>query len=164
MAERVERETVTDFDQTGWSTWRKMMVPTADGAGQDFKARPGDLPGYRLPPQEVMKKLGDDGDMCGTYEWRARRNQEGAQGRVVYVGSTCRGKRGSLSARINEYCQNGSHKNEEINGALENNYELWVHVKTCSQKITAENRENQLLAMYDYAWNIRNNGHMRDIL
>ena len=141
-----------------------MMIPTADGAGPDFEARLGALPGYRLPPQKVMEILGHDGDMCGIYEWRARLNQPGAQGRVVYVGSTCRGRRGSLSTRIIEYCRDGSHKNEEIDDALENNYELWVRVKTCVKKETAENRENRLLEQFDYAWNEIDNGDMRDIL
>ena len=162
MAERIDREVAKNFDHKDWSTWKKMMVPTTDGAGPDFEARPGALPGYRLPPQKVMNKLGGDGQKCGIYEWRA--HEVGAEGIVVYVGSTSRVTPGSLSARISEYCSDGSHKKIKFNHALRHNYELWVRVKTCDSKETAENRENQLLAKYDYAWNKRANGKMRSIL
>ena len=164
MAQRIHRETATNFDHTKWSTWKKMMVATTDGAGPDFEARPGALPGYRLPPQKVREKLGRDGQKCGIYEWRARRNERGAKGIVVYVGSTSRVTRGSLSTRIIEYCSDGSHKKIQINHVLNHNYELWVRVKTCVKKETAEKRENELLEKYDYAWNETDNSDMRDIL
>ena len=108
---------------------------------------------------------------CGIYEWQARRPRRGIRSanlKVVYVGSTCTGKPGSLKARILEYCTNGSHKSENINDALQKGYELWVRVEkngpsSDRSTTTAENRENELLKKYDYAWNVRNNA-IRDIL
>ena len=76
-----------------------------------------------------------------------------------------RGNPGSLRAKILEYCNNGSHKEALINEALEKGYELWVRVKTSNQsRVSAEQMENELLETYDYAWNVRNNDAIRDIL
>jgi len=66
-----------------------------------------------------------------------------------------------------EYCTNGSHKKDLINDALERGYELWVRVKISTPRRNcredAERMENELLAKYNYAWNIRNNA-VRSIL
>ena len=83
---------------------------------------------------------------------------------VVYVGSTCRTKRGALRSRILEYCTNGSHKDDLINNALDDGYELCVRVKITRGRQAAEDEENDLLDQYDYAWNTRGNGEIRDIL
>ena len=88
--------------------------------------------------------------------------------RVVYVGSTCSTRKpGPLRTRILEYCTNGSHKKDLINDTLERGYELWVRVKISqalyNPKKDAERIENELLAMYNYAWNISNNA-LRSIL
>lgn len=99
-------------------------------------------------------------DGCGIYEWRAKRNEEVA---VVYIGSTCTKKSGSLRGRVKEYCKTGSHKGDFINEALKMGYQLQVRMKPASSKKVAEQLENQLLDEYDYAWNERCNG-MREIL
>ena len=41
-----------------------------------------------------------------------------------------RDKQGALRRRINEYCTNGSHKEDFMNETLTEGYELWVRVKT----------------------------------
>lgn len=78
--------------------------------------------------------------------------------------------------RILEYCTNGSHKDDLINDALRRGYELQVRVKVVGRmwnpvrriwhprEEVAENEENKLLATYNYAWNKRNNGQIREIL
>lgn len=139
-----------------------MMVPTSEGPGPGFKDREH-RPGYRLSNKKVRDKL-EDYDGYGIYEWSAKRNRRGAKRKVVYVGSTCRSKRGSLSKRILEYCRNGSHKARKIDDALQRKYELWVRVKSSANKKEAEKEENELLEQYNYAWNKRNNGKMRNIL
>ena len=52
-------------------------------------------------------------------------------------------------------------KKDLINDALGRGYELWVRVKmstaTYDCDLDAERMENELLAKYNYAWNIRNN-------
>ena len=85
---------------------------------------------------------------------------------VVYVGSTCREKPGALRDRIQSYCRNGSHKEELMNDALLEGYELCVRVKPtrARSKLNAERMENKLLAKYDYAWNKRNNNRVRKIV
>ena len=101
---------------------------------------------------------------CGIYEWRAKGTRAHQPNYVVYVGSTCRGKPGALRRRIIEYCTNGSHKEDLMNEALGNEYELWVRVKISQGRESAENMENELLEKYDYAWNVRNNGNIRHML
>ena len=94
---------------------------------------------------------------CGIYEWGVKRPLlDETKIRVVYVGST-----GTLGGRIHSYCRDGSHKEDLINAALLKGYELWVRVKRtrANSKLIAELMEIQLLAMYNYAWNKRNNGN-----
>jgi hypothetical protein len=64
-----------------------------------------------------------------------------------------------------EYCRDGSHKSKLIDDALEKGYELWVRVKaTTGLRDRAEDIENDLLSKYNYAWNIRENIGVRDVL
>ena len=64
---------------------------------------------------------------------------------------------------------NGSHKARLINRVLRNDAEIHVRVKPCGLpnlnqlKANAEQLENALLANYDYAWNERDNGEIRQI-
>lgn len=58
-----------------------------------------------------------------------------------------------------------------INEALERGYEFWVRVKIVTgchpykeDAEVAEDMENKLLDRYDYAWNVRRNGRVRNIL
>ena len=110
----------------------------------------------------IRNAFPDQAQYCGIYEWEARRSDQ--PNRVVYVGSTCSRKPGSLRDRILEYCTNGSHKDRPINNALRKGYVLWVRVKSARDRETAEDLENELLDHYNYAWNERCNGGFRDIL
>jgi len=85
---------------------------------------------------------------------------------VVYVGSTCtrNGRCERLKSRIVGYCKHGNHKAGLIKDELREGYELWVRVKQASGEEDAKAQENALLAMYDYAWNIRNNNSIRYVL
>ena len=147
----------------GWSNWKKAMVPPDDG-GRNLEPRGQDQDGFIY--SKIRNAFPDQAEHCGIYEWQAKGTRQGQPNHVVYVGSTCRGKRGALRDRILEYCTNGSHKEDFINKALERGYELWVRVKIAEGRNPsedAEDMENELLAKYDYAWNIRNNGS-RNIL
>ena len=74
-----------------------------------------------------------------------------------------RDKQGALRRRINEYCTDESHKEDFMNEALTEGYELWVRVKTSEGKKDAEDMENKLLEKYHCAWNIQKNGEIRHI-
>ena len=131
--------------------------------------------GYTLEPRgkhqvgficaSIRNAFPDEAEHCGIYEWQARFH--GQDTRVVYVGSTCRGKPGALRNRILEYCRNGSHKRDLLNDALRIGYELWVRVKISKARYNcredAERMEKQLLETYNYAWNVRKNA-IRSIL
>ena len=113
---------------------------------------------------DIGVALGDVGNNCGIYEWRATRNDQ--PNRVVYVGSTCprEGLCPRLRNRIIGYCTNGNHKQVLINDALRKGYELWVRYKLAENVEEARRLENELLAMYDYAWNVRRNDFIRGTL
>lgn len=112
----------------------------------------------------IRDSLGRAGKNCGIYEWQATRDRQ--PNTVVYVGSTCPrgGSCPRLRNRIIGYCTDGNHKMDLINDALRKRYELWVRFKRAENVEQARNRENELLARYDYAWNIRNNDDIRNIL
>ena len=149
----------------GWSRWVKAMVPTEEpkkmAESQHYERRGTNQTDVMYT--NINTVLSDEMAQCDIYEWRAVR-QDGNQPKVVYVGSTCREKPGSLRVRILEYCENGSHKKDLIKEALERQYELEVRVKTCgADTANAEKMENELLNTHNYAWNVRNNA-IRDIL
>ena len=152
----------------GWSDWVKAMVPP-NVKGNNTKRRGAGQVGSICT--DIESAFPDEAEECGIYEWKAKGTLANQPIHVVYVGSTCRGKTGALRRRINEYCRNGSHKANLINGALNRGYELWVRVKTSKKKRKkkrkkkedAENMENELLEKYNYAWNVRNNA-IRNIL
>ena len=146
----------------------KAMVPAEEPetmVGQHYEHRSAGQTGVMCT--NIRKALPDEMNKCGIYEWKARGLFVGQpDGVVVYVGSTCRAIPGALRDRILEYCTDGSHKPRIINDALQRGYELCVRVKTSGRnsdrsRKTAENRENELLERYDYAWNFRNNGKTR---
>ena len=148
----------------GWSYWQKALVPLDD----DLEHR-GNPKQVGLMCSSIKYAFLDEVDCCGIYEWKAVGTSfRGQPDHVVYIGSTCRSKPGGLKRRILEYCTNGSHNEELINEALNKGYELWVRIKVVSEwpprKEDAEEMENDLLDRYDDAWNVRNNGRIRDIL
>ena len=149
----------------GWSDWVRAIVPAENQHDEhSYEDRSADQTGVMCT--NIREVLEHEMSKCGIYEWQAR--QPGGRN-VVYVGSTCTAKRGSLRTRVLQYCTHGSHKSELINDALERGYELFVRVKTSGRnnmnnKLRAEEMENGLLEQYDYAWNIRGNDADRDIL
>jgi hypothetical protein len=161
----------SDLPTEGWSDWTRAMVPAKSPSRaekEDFRRRPGNRRGFVCITD--MKDVFDKYD-CGIYEWMAVGTKGRHETKVVYIGSTCREKPGALKYRIKEYCSNGSHKSELIDGALEKGYELWVRVKPSGRsKVRAKNLENaeklenDLLSKYNYAWNIRDNIGLRDVL
>ena len=158
QAQKKSREG-SHLQSKGWSVWKKAMVPVANGGYT--KNRKADQSGF------IWKSIKEDkniAELCGIYEWRATRQDQSP--RVVYVGSTCtrRGKYQSLRSRILVYCWDGSHKADLINGALRKGYTLEVRYKYALSEAEARQQENDLLDMYDYAWNERCNVRIRHIL
>ena len=56
-----------------------------------------------------------------------------------------------------------NYKEDLINDALRRKYELWVRFKQARSAEEAQAWENALLAAYDYACNVRNNGNIRAV-
>ena len=154
-----------DPSAAGWSDWEKALVPLR--SGREHRGNPDQV---GLICSSIRSAFPGMAKSCGIYEWRAEGTSLGQPTHVVYIGSTCRGKTGSLRDRILEYCRNGSHKEDLFNDALRKGYELWVRVRVVEEdypdgKEDAEDLENKFLARYDYAWNERKNGNcIRDIL
>ena len=153
---RRERES-SRLPTENWTDWRKAMVPK--NTERNLERRGARQFGYMCT--NIRSAFPDEAECCGIYEWQARATPPNTRRCVVYVGSTCRAKPGSLRDRIIEYCTSGSHKGREINGALRKGYELWVRVKTSDGADEAQNMENKLLDKYDYAWNERRNEKIR---
>jgi hypothetical protein len=142
---------VGDGGKTRWSEWYLMMSPDTDR--RDFERR--------TFPHEGSRSLINIPECCGIYEWKVKRN---LREKVVYIGSSCRkANKSSLRARISRYCTDGSHKCCLINPALIKGYELFVRYKMYDDIDTSEKAENNYLTKYDYAWNIRENGRIRDL-
>ena len=148
----------------GWS-WSQWMLAMTPKKHSDFRIRETVecwQPGYKIRKGELKCQFGYVSKCYGIYEWMAR-NTKTRKEYVVYIGCTCRNKRGKFIDRIYEYCSTGSHKAHLINSALENGYELLVRFKgsagddsdTDLSKYTAECDENAVLKFYDYAWNVR---------
>ena len=159
-----QRQAREDSTEARWSDWELAMIPSIPSSRRGFERRGENQDGWIC--SSIKDAFDGQAQRCGIYEWQARRFDQ--PNRVVYVGSTCRGKEGALRDRILEYCRNGSHKKDLINDALDEGYELWVRVKISQPsqncKADAEKMENELLAKYNYAWNIRNNVAVRSIL
>ncbi len=148
----------------GWSNWEKAMVPL-HFEGIDIRHRGANQVGFIC--SSIRNAFPDKAQQCGIYEWGAKGTLPDQPSYVVYLGSTCRDQP-ALRGRINEYCNNGSHKKDLMNSALRRGYVLWVRVKIVEgdnpRRKDAEKMEKALLATYNYAWNVRNNGEERDIL
>ena len=142
------------------------MVPTRHGRYTEDRG-PGQ-PGYMW--SNIRTVLNEVAGFCGIYEIQVRGTLPSQlQSAVVYVGSTCPrqadgGQCRRLKNRIINYCRHGNHKIDLINYALSRGYELWVRYKQAGSPGEAQAWENTLLAMYDYAWNVRNNGNIRAVL
>lgn len=143
--------------QEGWSHWVRALIPFVPEGGQHHYEERNGNNGYICTNVKTAIP-----HHCGIYEWRAVKGDHEV---VVYIGSTCRNRPSpSLKERILEYCNNGAHKKDLINDALERGYELHVRTKSAKSQQDAEDQENVLLKKYNYTWNIRNNHALRDIL
>lgn len=151
-----ESSNLTGERSRGWSRWMEAMVYEEQN---NFIGR-GNRIGYKLQNLVVP-----NGNCCGIYEWRAKR--DGQNPIIVYVGSTCR-EGDSLQQRIEEHCSLNTHKVLLINTALRRGYNLQYRTKSVdfgdNDLVRAQDLENELLDKYDYAWNQRRNGNVRDIL
>ena len=162
---RENNDLVRFQDQGPWSLWRRAMVPTSHGRFTENRG-PGQ-PGYMW--SNIRNVLNEVAGLCGIYEFQVRGTLPGQlQGAIVYVGSACpRGADGGLCRKLNSriinYCRHGNHKAFQINDALRRGYELWVRYKQARSAEEAQAWENALLAAYDYAWNVRNNGNIRAV-
>ena len=108
-----------DPSAAGWSDWEKALVPLR--FGREHRGHPDQV---GLICSSIRSAFPGMAESCGIYEWRAEGTALAQPTHVVYIGSTCRGKTGSLRDRILEYCRNGSRKEDLFNDALHKGYEL----------------------------------------
>ena len=138
----------------GWSYWIWAMAPSNTIRKGTKPRRHGEVgtmnPRILAALNEVNPRVRIR-NLCGVYEWRAT-VAFGWEPRVVYVGSTR-----NLQNRIYGYCEKGNHKSALVDDALRRGYELWVRFKPAENEEQARRMENELLAMYNYAWNVRRN-------
>ena len=153
-----------------WKKWIWAIAPEDTQRVMNLREREPNQEGFmnskmkdRLRGRSRDKKVSW---LCGIYEWGIKGNNK-AKPRVVYVGSTCArngGRCTRMQNRILSYCKHGNHKSDLINKALREGYELWVRFMPTENERSARDEENRLLENYDYAWNKRNNGKIRNIL
>lgn len=158
------------LEAEGWSEWMFSMAPEeTTRQGTNLTERGNGQVGLKnVKLRDKLKEQNENVEnLCGIYEWRATRHG-GREPTVVYVGSTCprpSGRWQRMANRILKYTKDGDHKEELINDALRNGYELWVRFKPANGNVTEARRmENDLLDKYDYACNIRRNVQERNIL
>ena len=151
----------------GWTNWIWAMAPEKTTRVWNLKTRRNHQ-GYRNT--NIAEELWEENDnvtrLCGINEWRATQSF-GSDPIVVYVGSTCSRNGGPctrMKNRIVSYCKHGNHKSDHINKALSRGYELWVRFMPTGSEKEARKMEDYLLGKYDYAWNKRKNGKIRNIL
>ena len=77
----------------------------------------------------------------------------------VAIMNHCRAE----SLGIAGYCWHGNHKAALINDTLTKGYTLEVRYKQTFNEADARQQENDLLDVYDYAWNKRCNGGINGI-
>lgn len=137
-----------------WGEWYTIMSlnPLEPGSWvqrSDEEGKPGT--GYKN-----VKALKDTSKLCGIYELRIMKDTKTV---VVYVGSSCCGTGKGVRSRLKGYATNGSHKRAFINAALIEGAIIQARVKVndeCTKEQSGE-WENELLAKYDYLWNVRRN-------
>lgn len=91
-----------------------------------------------------------DGPAC--YEL-AIGGPRGGDLRIVYVGETANEKR-----RVIAYASHGSHLAEIVEWHLKRGWHLFYRAQIKDSKSEAIRAEQNLLAAFDYDWNIRLNG------
>ena len=163
---RREISRLNGFEAEGWTPWAIVMRPQPT---HTYEARDEGREGFYRPNWARGEDMAEAVDQCGIYELKIM-DPEGKRSDVVYVGCTCRGAgNNSLEQRIDEYLHHGSHKHEQIDAALLRGYTIHVRVKPCgrdyknARRALVQAMENILLTIYDYAWNARENGEIRDI-
>ena len=117
----------------------------------------------------IRNELNGVAGLCGIYEFQVRGTlPHHLQSAVVYVGSTCQrqadgGQCHRLNSRIINYCRPGNHKADLINDAFSRGMSCGSVISRLGVEKEAQDWENALLAAYNYAWNVRNNGNVRAV-
>lgn len=158
--ENVRRAQVSPRTGPRWSRWYTALVPEASNSkNYEPRERDPDDEGFiysKIRTRFVGKKYDN-----GIYELRVSKGRKSRK--VVYIGAAHRNGPGSLSQRILEYCRGGSHKDDLINRVLSDGYTIKVRAKNIRGKREfVYECEDRYLDKYDYAWNERNNGSIRN--
>lgn len=145
---RAHQERINNNDP-GWSESKTIMKPGGARKNSDCVSRSST--GNRLSRPEIRKHFPEK---SGIYELELQKNGKHIP---VYVGSSSQ-----VADRLYEYSTSGSHKKSEIDQALKDGYSLNARSKNSPSKTKAVEEENKLLDKFDYAWNIKQNGKLRN--
>lgn len=139
-----------------WSSWVHILSPTEH---EGFKSH--DQTGYcRCDWKNVSNEDKDKFQYCGVYELMIKKSH--SLNKVVYIGcitTQCKGR--SPLNFIEELLMTGVHT--ILNSVVAEGYDVYARVEPTGTDIDdtgnivsqerAQNRRNQLLKVYDYAWN-----------
>ena len=134
-----------------WTGWKEIIKPTITPE-EESKGWRGRRENWYTNSVELKKLKESIDGKSGIYELRL--NKEGKTC-VVYIGSSC--AEGGLYTRLSQYVRNGDHKAPLIQIALSEGATIEARACTYKDCETAQARENEVLAKFDYLWNIRNN-------
>ncbi|XP_031564968.1 uncharacterized protein LOC116300272 [Actinia tenebrosa] len=157
LRENVRR--VSRLTDSKWSRWHPALKPGTSINSPRYKRRKKGH--YGVIVRTILTRFKKSPYDDGIYELRV---SKGKKKQVVYVGAAHRDGPGSLSKRIREYCNGGSHLERLIDRALKLGYRISVRVQNISKSRSFVYKcEDKYLAKYEYAWNKRKNGIRRDI-
>ena len=110
---KLRRERIS-LPSKGWSKWIRAIVPPYYSVNKNLQRRGPNQVGFIS--SRIRKVLPHLARHCGIYELGARRPLLGETAiKPLYLGSTCRAKKGALTGRIRDYLRNGSHKQDLMN-------------------------------------------------
>ena len=136
-----------------WSTWKRAMVPLYNGT--NTVNRHQNQAGF------IWKYILYDGNLrMASYSTGPAKSSRLRWKHVLKLWPLWT----TAKQNIVGYCSHGNHKADLINDALTRGYTLEVRYNQAWNETQARELENELLDMYDYAWNVRRNGNIRAVL
>lgn len=142
-----------------WTNWITIMSSSQEPntSSSTWERRSGKGIGYRNT--WALGKAFEN-DYCGIYELRMVKDRKTV---VVYVGSSCGTGKG-VRSRLQCYARDGSHKQPFIDAVLSvKGVSIQARAKSyfgCVKEVSGK-LEDELLAKYDYLWNVRKNESVR---
>ena len=160
--ERKYREDVDDYSEMlpgkQWTPWIELIKPEITEAEEEDgweEKRENRYTTLYINLAELKEFVESVVGENGIYELRLKKEEETKKTCVVYIGSSC--AENGLYARLSQYATKKSNKFLLIQAALSAG--ATIEARACPYKLceTARACENEILAKFDYLWNIRSN-------